>query len=177
MPENPFGPMRSAEPTRHLFPLRLDRRIPRSVQRRPKPAGTVRRTSPRTALDLNTETEVTSIDLEPLDIDQLAELLTKAHTEMASREKKRRSKLRSELERRVAAEGYKMGDIFPELGTASLSGARRKRPAKYRDPQNADQTWSGVGRTPKWVQAILDERGIDTATFKSIPMYQIHASS
>ena len=38
-----------------------------------------------------------------------------------------------------------------------------------------DQTWGGVGRTPKWVQAILDERGIDMAAFKSIPMYRIHA--
>ena len=35
----------------------------------------------------------------------------------------------------------------------------------------------GIGRTPKWVQAILDERGMDMAAFKSIPMYQIHASS
>ena len=118
-----------------------------------------------------------SIDLERLDIDQLAELLTKVQTEITSREKGNRKELRSELERRVAADGYKMADIFPELGAASSSVARRKRPAKYRNTQNPEQTWSGVGRAPKWVQAILDERGIDMAAFKSIPMYQIHASS
>ena len=117
---------------------------------------------------------MTSIDLEPLDIDQLAELLAKTHTELASREKQNRKELRVELERRVAAEGYKISEIFPELGAAS-SSTRRKRPAKYSDPQNPDQTWSGIGRSPKWVQAILDERGIDIAAFKSIPMYQIHA--
>ena len=121
----------------------------------------------------NQETQVASIDLDNLDIDQLADLLTKAQTEIASREKGNRKELRAELERRVAADGYKMADLFPELGT----GARRKRPAKYRDPQNPEQTWSGIGRTPKWVQAILDERGIDMAAFKSIPMYRIHASS
>ena len=119
------------------------------------------------------ENKVGSIDIESLDIDQLTELLTKAQTEITSREKGNRKELRAELERRVAADGYKIGDIFPELGT----GVRRKRPAKYRDPQNPEQTWSGIGRTPKWVQAILDERGIDMAAFKSIPMYQIHASS
>ena len=118
-----------------------------------------------------------SIDLESLDIDQLTELLTKAQTEIASREKGNRKELRAELERRVAAEGYKIADIFPELGAASSSRARRKWPAKYRDPQNPEQTWGGIGRTPKWVQAILDERGIDMAAFKSIPMYRIHASS
>ena len=114
-----------------------------------------------------------SINLERLDIEQLTELLGKAQTEMATRAKQGRRDLRAELERRVAADGYRMGDIFPELGT----GARRKRPAKYRDPQNPDQTWSGIGRTPKWVQAILDGRGIDMAAFKSIPMYRIHSSS
>ena len=118
---------------------------------------------------------MTSIDLESLDIDQLAELLAKAHTEMASREKENRKELRAELERRLTAAGYKLGDIFPELGAGASAGVRRKRPAKYRDPQNPDQTWSGIGRTPKWVRAILDERGIDMAAFKSIPMYRIHA--
>ena len=118
-----------------------------------------------------------SIDLESLDIEQLAELLAKAQTETASREKQNRKDLRAELERRITAEGYKMADIFPELGAGAASGARRKRPAKYRDPQHPEQTWSGVGRAPKWVQAILDERGIDMAAFKSIPMYQIHSSS
>ena len=120
---------------------------------------------------------MTSIDLKSLDIEQLPELLAKAQTELASREKQNRKDLRDELERRVAADGYKMADIFPELGAGAASGDRRKRPAKYRNPQNPDQTWSGIGRAPKWVQAILDERGIDRAAFKSIPMYQIHSSS
>ena len=73
-------------------------------------------------------------------------------------------------------EGYKMGDIFPEFGSASGSAAgRQKRPAKYRNPQNPEETWSGIGRTPKWVAAIVEERGIDVPAFKAIPMYQIHA--
>ena len=118
-----------------------------------------------------------SIDLESLDIEQLAELLTKAQTEIASREKGNRKELRAELERRMAADGYKIADLFPELGAGAASGARGKRPAKYRNPQNPEQAWSGIGRAPKWVQAILDERGIDRAAFKSIPMYQIHSSS
>ena len=116
-----------------------------------------------------------SIELSGLNIDQLTDLVGKAQSEMASREKQRRKDLRSELERRVSADGYKLGDIFPELGNGAANGSQRqKRPAKYRNPQNPDHTWSGIGRTPKWVQAILEDRGIDSAAFKSIPMYQIH---
>ena len=120
-------------------------------------------------------TALQPIDLEELDIEQLTDLLTTAQAEMASRERENRQNLRAELERRVAAEGYKLADIFPELAAASAGPARRKRPPRYRDPQNPGQTWSGIGRTPKWVQAILDERGIDVAAFKSIPMYRVHA--
>ena len=119
---------------------------------------------------------MTSIDISSLDIDQLTDLVGKAQAEMASRERQRRKDLRAELERRVSADGYKMGDIFPELGSASGSGSRRqKRPAKYRIPQNPEDTWSGIGRTPKWVAAIVEERGIDVPAFKAIPMYQIHS--
>ena len=115
------------------------------------------------------------IDLSSFDIDQLADLVGKAQSEMASREKQRRTDLRSELERRIKAEGYKIPDIFPELGTSGANGRqRRKMPAKFRNPQNPEETWTGIGRSPKWVQAILEERGIDMTAFKSIPMYQIH---
>ena len=116
-----------------------------------------------------------SIDLSGFNIDELTDLVGKAQSEMASRERKRRKDLRSEIERRITAEGYKMGDIFPELGNGAAGGRQRqKRPAMYRDPQNPEHTWSGIGRTPKWVAAIVEERGIDVSAFKAIPMYQIH---
>ena len=116
------------------------------------------------------------VNLSGLSIDELTALVGKAQTEMASRKRQRRKDLRSEIERRLAADGYKLGDIFPELGSRAASvSQRQKRPAKFRNPQSPDNTWSGIGRAPRWVQAILDERGIDIAAFKQIPMYQIHA--
>ena len=128
------------------------------------------------ALSSTRNTTMAEIDLSRLDIEQLTELVGNAQSEMASRERTRRKDLRAELERRVTAEGYKLGDIFPELGNSAGDGRqRRKMPAKYRNPQNPDETWTGIGRSPKWVQAILAERGIDMAAFKAIPMYRVHA--
>ena len=117
-----------------------------------------------------------TIDLAGLDAEKLTDLLGRAQGEFASREKQNRKELRAELERRVAAEGYVMSDIFPELGASSSGGPRRRRPARYRHPQNSERTWSGIGRTPKWVQSILDDRGIDMAAFESIPMYRVGGS-
>ena len=114
-----------------------------------------------------------TIDLKSLDIQQLTELVGTIQTELASRERQNRKDLRAELERRVTAEGYKLADLFPVLAATE---PRRKRPARFRDPRNPEHAWSGIGRTPKWVQAILDERGIDIAAFKAIPMYQIQTT-
>ena len=113
------------------------------------------------------------IEVSKLTNDELTDVLSKAQTEMASRERTRRKDLRTELERCVSAEGYKLGDILPELAKGPTG--RRKMPARYRNPENPDETWTGIGRSPKWVQAILAERGIEIAAFKSIPMYQIHS--
>ena len=116
------------------------------------------------------------IDVSGLSIDQLSDLVGKVQSEMASRERQRRTNLRSELERRLTADGYQLHDIFPELGTGAANRRqRRKMPVKFRNPQNRDETWTGIGRSPRWVQAILAERGIDMAAFKGIPMYRIHA--
>ena len=79
---------------------------------------------------------MTSIDLTALGDEQLTDLLDKTQAELASRERLNRKELRAELERRVAAEGYAMADIFPVIGTAGSSPPRRRRPARYRDPQN-----------------------------------------
>ena len=116
-----------------------------------------------------------SIDFTGLGIEPLTRLLSDARAGVTAGEKRSPKDLRAELERRVAAEGYEFADVFPELGTASSGPARRKRPPRYRHPQDPDQTWSGIGPTPSWVQAILDEHGIDSAAFKSTPLYPIHS--
>ena len=67
------------------------------------------------------------IDISRLTIDQLTDLVGKAQTEMASRERQRRKDLRSELERRLTADGYKLHDIFPELVSAPRTGASAGR--------------------------------------------------
>ena len=49
---------------------------------------------------------------------------------------------------------------------------RQKRPAKYRNQQNPEETSTGIGRSPKLETAILNDQGIDMSALKSIPMYR-----
>lgn len=74
--------------------------------------------------------------------------------------------------RRLAAEvGYevefrKMGKA---AGTGKVAGARAKVAPKYRNPHNPDETWTGRGRAPKWVQQLqaegmsMDDLAIESA--------------
>ena len=45
----------------------------------------------------------------------------------------------------------------------TLIGSTRKRrertPAKYRNPDNPRQTWTGKGRQPVWLKEVLDGGG------------------
>ena len=103
--------------------------------------------------------------------DPPADVSGTAPDKLDAREKQRRRELRAELEHSVAAAGYSLVDILPEIGKRAPRG--RKRPARFRNPENPKETWTGVGRTPKWVNAILAELEIDVAAFKSNQKYLI----
>ena len=81
-----------------------------------------------------------SIDLSGLNIDQLTDLVGQAQSEMASREKQRRKDLRSELERRVAADGYKLARHLP--------GTRERRRGRDGSAERCRRN-SGTRRTPR----------------------------
>lgn len=43
---------------------------------------------------------------------------------------------------------------------------RAKVPPKYRNPANAEETWTGRGRSPVWVKALQDAGQLDTAVIR-----------
>jgi len=51
----------------------------------------------------------------------------------------------------------------PRKSAKSASGVRGKVAPKYRNPTNAEQTWTGRGKAPLWVQALKNAGTLDTA--------------
>ena len=70
------------------------------------------------------------------------------------------------LDRRVGHPAER--DAEPQPGEGAPARGER------RGGEGTQYAHAFASGTPKWVQAILDERGIDFAAFKSIPMYRIH---
>jgi DNA-binding protein H-NS len=50
----------------------------------------------------------------------------------------------------------KMGYSLADLTGVSVAKKRKPAEAKYANPANASETWTGRGRKPRWVQAALD---------------------
>lgn len=77
--------------------------------------------------------------------------------------------IKAEKQRRLDAERKALLDQARELAkkhgvsvdTLLIPAGRRRSsaPAKYRNPDNPKQTWSGRGKKPAWVQAHLDAGG------------------
>ena len=56
-------------------------------------------------------------------------------------------------EKAVAKYGFSLSEISGGKGRGK--GKRGKAVAKYRNPANHEQTWSGMGRKPHWIHDAL----------------------
>ena len=68
----------------------------------------------------------------------------------------------------AAALGGKRAKVAPAKAARKSSGAARGKVApKYRDPANAENTWTGRGRMPKWVAELSAKGELDKAEIKA----------
>jgi DNA-binding protein H-NS len=91
------------------------------------------------------------IDLSKMTLDDLKSLrkdVDKAIGEFANRK-------RSEAMKEIQAVAKKHGMALDEIVGSKPKKSKAKSPAKYRNPANAQETWSGRGRQPEWYKAAL----------------------
>jgi DNA-binding protein H-NS len=93
-------------------------------------------------------------DYTKLSVDELKAVITNAEAEL----NRRKQTLRQEAVEKIKAIAEEAG-----LNLADVAkGARKSRspvPAKYRNPDNVEQTWSGRGKKPRWLVEALDAGG------------------
>ncbi len=91
-------------------------------------------------------------DPERMSFRELQEFELKVKKAKTSVQERSRSELRQKLEAMAAAAGFKIGDLFGGRG-----GKGRKVAAKYVNPDNPSETWTGRGRKPRWLSAKLED--------------------
>ena len=93
------------------------------------------------------------VDLSPMSIKELKDLIRRATSEIAKKEKAKVHEARAKVAEIANEYGIAVENL---LKTATRGrGSRGKAAPKYRNPKNASQTWAGRGRKPSWLEAEL----------------------
>lgn len=88
-------------------------------------------------------------DLENMSRAELVKLRADVDKAIASLADRERKKALEAAERAVAELGFTLSEL---TGVPIASKrAKSKSPAKYRNPADPTQTWSGRGRKPRWI--------------------------
>jgi DNA-binding protein H-NS len=89
-----------------------------------------------------------------MDVDKLDDAELEAlQDSVASELRKRANKRKADARRQITEIASKHGINLAELTAANKPG--EKSAAKYRDPDNQFNTWTGRGRKPAWLEAQL----------------------
>lgn len=86
------------------------------------------------------------IDLTNMSLEDLKSLKTKVTRAIDSYEERRKKEALSAIEAKARELGFSIGELY----ATPKKGAAAPRPAKFQNPENAEQTWSGRGRQPQW---------------------------
>ncbi|MFD0910163.1 H-NS histone family protein [Ruegeria arenilitoris] len=92
------------------------------------------------------------INLDKLSRKELLELRDQVDKALENAEARERQEALMAAEKAAAAYGFSLSDLASQ---PTRSGKGSKAKAKYRNPADPTQTWTGRGRKPKWVHEAL----------------------
>ncbi|MBT2118848.1 H-NS histone family protein [Dyella sp. LX-66] len=99
-----------------------------------------------------------AINLKSLSADQLATLISNARSQLEQSRGQQISEVRGKIEALLKSSGLTLAEVFPrQVGKGKAKGTVA---AKYRNPEDPSQTWSGRGKRPLWLVAQLKKRGV-----------------
>jgi len=93
------------------------------------------------------------MDLNNLSLEELKSLQNDVAVALYYFEKRKKADALAEIKSLAHAKGFSLDEL---LRDAKAKVKRAPAVAKYADPANPDNTWSGRGRKPKWLIAELE---------------------
>lgn len=91
------------------------------------------------------------MDLNALSLKELKDLQSQVAKAIASFEDRKKKEAVAELEDRARQMGFSLSEL---LGTP-VARKRASAGAKFANPENPSETWSGRGRKPRWFEQAL----------------------
>ncbi len=95
-----------------------------------------------------------------LNLEELVALKTEVDALIKQRQREHKKDLYNQMLTLAQVAGFGSVEAFvSSQGRSPRSDKGVRLPPKYRNPQNAKQTWSGKGRKPGWVVSHLENGG------------------
>lgn len=98
----------------------------------------------------------TGAEVDGMTLKELTTLLAAVEAAIPERKKIEIGELRAKLSGIASEAGYTLDEVIGKK-RGSLAGSSVV--VKYRNPDNASETWSGRGRTARWLAEKLKKRG------------------
>lgn len=92
------------------------------------------------------------LDLNSLSLKELKDLQGQVTKAIATFEDRRRKAVLSELDEMARAKGFSLAEL---TGAPAPSKKRSAGAARYANPSDPSDTWTGRGRKPRWFTAAL----------------------
>ncbi len=96
-----------------------------------------------------------SIELSALSLDELKSLRKKVDRLIDGWEERRRREALAAAEEAARSHGFNLAELGIS-GGRTRGAAKAPSAARYANPHNPTETWSGRGRRPGWVKAALE---------------------
>jgi DNA-binding protein H-NS len=93
-----------------------------------------------------------AVNVDRLSLKEINDLEAKIAKAKAAARDKAKSDLRDRIDRLVDGSGFTVAELY---GFAPRGRGRSKSAAKYANPENKSETWTGRGRKPNWLVARL----------------------
>jgi DNA-binding protein H-NS len=96
--------------------------------------------------------KMTSINIDKMTLKELVELEGKVQRAIAGARDREKSNLKEKMAEMAKSHGFSVTDLFGG-GRGSKAGGKGKSVgvAKYANPENKSDTWTGRGRKPNWL--------------------------
>lgn len=95
-----------------------------------------------------------SVNVDKLSLKELLDLEAKVEKAIAQARERERAEVKQKIEAIVQNAGFSVSELF---GGRAPTSKGRSVAAKYVNPDNRSETWTGRGRKPRWLTAKLEK--------------------
>ncbi|GAB3791870.1 H-NS histone family protein [Dyella agri] len=108
-----------------------------------------------------------AVNLKVLSPSELQALINNAQAQMSDARKNLVQDVRTKIDSILKESGLTLDEVYHRRGTKKAKPGKVSNSLKgttiapkYRNPEDASQTWTGRGRKPSWVAEALRKRGV-----------------